>query len=83
MSASPVKARAVELGLNVTDSLDDIRALEDTQDAVAVVVAYGRIIPVDILSVMPMVNVHFSLHPRWRGAAPVERAILEIGRAHV
>ncbi len=76
VSASPVKARAVELGLNVTDSLDDIRALEDTQDAVAVVVAYGRIIPVDILSVMPMVNVHFSLLPRWRGAAPVERAIL-------
>lgn len=76
MSASPVKARALELGLNVTDSLDDIRALEGTQDAVAVVVAYGRLIPVDILSIMPMVNVHFSLLPRWRGAAPVERAIL-------
>jgi len=76
VSASPVKARALELGLNVTDALDDLRALDVTPDTVAVVVAYGRIIPVDILSLMPMVNVHFSLLPRWRGAAPVERAIL-------
>ena len=41
------------------------------------VVAYGRIIPVDVLDRLPMVNLHFSLLPRWRGAAPVERAILE------
>jgi methionyl-tRNA formyltransferase len=41
-----------------------------------VVVAYGRIIKPDILAALPMVNVHFSLLPRWRGAAPVERAIL-------
>ena len=39
-------------------------------------VAYGRIIPGRILEALPMVNVHFSLLPRWRGAAPVERAIL-------
>ena len=76
VSASPVKARALELGLNVTDALDDLRTLDVTPDTVAVVVAYGRIIPVDILSLVPMVNVHFSLLPRWRGAAPVERAIL-------
>ena len=42
----------------------------------AVVVAYGRIIPTRLLDVVPMVNLHFSLLPRWRGAAPVERAIL-------
>ncbi len=42
-----------------------------------VVVAYGRIIPVAVLDRLPMVNLHFSLLPRWRGAAPVERAILE------
>ncbi len=41
-----------------------------------VVVAYGRIIKPDVLAAVPMVNVHFSLLPRWRGAAPVERAIL-------
>jgi len=40
------------------------------------VVAYGRIIRPDVLDALPMVNLHFSLLPRWRGAAPVERAIL-------
>lgn len=76
-SPSPVKARALELGLRVTDSLDDIKGMEIPADAVGVVVAYGRIIPVDVLALLPMLNVHFSLLPRWRGAAPVERAILE------
>jgi methionyl-tRNA formyltransferase len=42
----------------------------------AVVVAYGRIIPAALLARVPMVNLHFSLLPRWRGAAPVERALL-------
>lgn len=41
-----------------------------------VVVAFGRLVPVQVLSEVPMVNLHFSLLPRWRGAAPVERAIL-------
>ena len=39
-------------------------------------VAYGRLIRPHVLAVLPMVNLHFSLLPRWRGAAPVERAIL-------
>jgi methionyl-tRNA formyltransferase len=41
-----------------------------------VVVAFGRLIKPHVLEALPMVNVHFSLLPRWRGAAPVERAIL-------
>jgi methionyl-tRNA formyltransferase len=41
-----------------------------------VVVAFGRIIRLPVLEAVPMVNLHFSLLPRWRGAAPVERAIL-------
>ena len=41
-----------------------------------VVVAYGRFIPNHLLARLPLVNLHFSLLPRWRGAAPVERAIL-------
>ena len=41
-----------------------------------VVVAYGRIIRPHVLAALPMINVHFSLLPRWRGAAPVERALL-------
>ncbi len=71
---SPVKAAAVELGLEVTDRLGDILAVSAE---LGVVVAYGRIIPEAVLDHLPMVNLHFSLLPRWRGAAPVERAILE------
>ena len=41
-----------------------------------VVVAFGRLIKPHVLEAVPMVNLHFSLLPRWRGAAPVERAIL-------
>ena len=74
MAPSPVKVAALELGLNVTDSLDGV---PDSGADLGVVVAYGRIIPVAVLDRLPMVNLHFSLLPRWRGAAPVERAILE------
>ena len=73
LSPSPVKAAALELGLRVTEDLAD---LADVDVDLAVVVAYGRIIPTSILERIPMVNLHFSLLPRWRGAAPVERAIL-------
>ena len=70
---SPVKREALELGLQVTDDLDQVTGVGAE---LGVVVAYGRIIPERILDPLPMVNVHFSLLPRWRGAAPVERAIL-------
>ena len=70
---SPVKAAAEELALPVTDRVDDV--LEGGAE-LGVVVAYGRLIKPHILAVLPMVNLHFSLLPRWRGAAPVERAIL-------
>ncbi len=63
----------MELGLAVTHDLDD---LPSAGVELAVVVAYGRIIPTRLLEQIPMVNLHFSLLPRWRGAAPVERAIL-------
>ncbi len=72
-SPSPVKAAATELGLRVTDSLDEVRGVEAE---LGVVVAYGRIIPVAVLDQLDMINLHFSLLPRWRGAAPVERALL-------
>ena len=41
-----------------------------------VVVAFGQLIKPHVLDELPMVNLHFSLLPRWRGAAPVERALL-------
>jgi methionyl-tRNA formyltransferase len=70
---SPVKAAAFELGLPVSDRVADV---VDAAPELAVVVAFGRLVKPDVLERVPMLNVHFSLLPRWRGAAPVERAIL-------
>ncbi len=70
---SPVKVAALELGLAVTDRLAD---LDDVEADLAVVVAYGHLVPEVMLGRLAFVNLHFSLLPRWRGAAPVERAIL-------
>ncbi|MGH9157459.1 MAG: methionyl-tRNA formyltransferase [Acidimicrobiales bacterium] len=71
--ASPVKAAALDAGLAVSDRVDDVMA---AGAELGVVVAFGRLIRPHVLEVVPMVNLHFSLLPRWRGAAPVERAIL-------
>jgi len=83
LMASPVKQRALECGIAVSqperarndDFVEELRAL--APDAIAVV-AYGQILPRAILELAPRgcVNLHFSLLPRWRGAAPVQRAIL-------
>lgn len=73
LSPSAVKAAALELGLPVTDRVDDLLEVEVD---LGVVVAFGRLIRPHVLAAVPMVNLHFSQLPRWRGAAPVERAIL-------
>lgn len=70
---SPVKETAIALGLPV---VTDVDAILGQGIDLGVVVAYGRIIKPHVLAQVPMVNLHFSLLPRWRGAAPVERAIL-------
>ena len=72
-SPSPVKAAAERLGLPVSHEVDDVLTVGAE---VGVVVAFGRIIRPHVLAELPMVNLHFSLLPRWRGAAPVERALL-------
>ncbi len=85
---TPVKQRAGELGIPVVQP-EKIRSNESLKSklrgigpALILVVAYGRILPVDILDIPQYgcVNVHFSLLPRYRGAAPVNRA-LENGEA--
>lgn len=70
---SPVKAAALDLGLPVSDRPEDAA---EVGAELGVVVAFGRIIKKGLLERLPLVNAHFSLLPRWRGAAPVERAIL-------
>jgi len=73
VTPSPIKAAARELGIPVSHAMEDVAG---AGVELAVVVAYGRLIPTALLDQVPMVNLHFSLLPRWRGAAPVERAIL-------
>ena len=78
---SPVKRAAIDLGVPVLTPVKSREVIEDVRDSGAemgVVVAFGQLLPVALLAAVPggFVNVHFSLLPRWRGAAPVERAIL-------
>lgn len=82
LQASPVKQAATSLGLPVFQPLnfksDEALAQLRLQDAdLMVVVAYGLILPQAVLDVprMGCWNVHASLLPRWRGAAPIQRAI--------
>jgi methionyl-tRNA formyltransferase len=68
---APAKLKALQLGLRAVESLD---APLDAETIV--LVAYGRLIPRGLLEQHLWLNVHPSLLPRWRGAAPVERAIM-------
>jgi methionyl-tRNA formyltransferase len=79
--APPVKTAAIEWGIPVLQPRDDdglLDAFIGRDLDVAVVVAYGRILSPRLLASVKkgFLNVHFSLLPRWRGAAPVARAIL-------
>ena len=81
-SPSPVKQAAIELQIPVTHDVADAISLVASSGAISagrsigVVVAYGHIISAEALQMLPMINIHYSLLPRWRGAAPVERALL-------
>jgi methionyl-tRNA formyltransferase len=84
LTPTAVARTAHRLGLPLLE-IDDIREAEGSSALaalgldVAVVVAYGRLLSPDLLALprRGCVNLHFSLLPRWRGAAPVQRAILE------
>jgi methionyl-tRNA formyltransferase len=73
LAAPPAKEAAERLGIPV---LQPERLTEVPGDAPVVVVAYGAIVPEKLLGERLWLNVHPSLLPRWRGAAPVERAIM-------
>ncbi len=83
LHASPVKQRAVERGWPVHQpasfkSPEAMQILRDLQLDALVVVAYGLILPPPALECprLGCINIHASLLPRWRGAAPIQRAIL-------
>ncbi len=83
VSEAPVKARAVEAGvavlqptrLKADEFLDAFRAWKAD---IGVVAAYGRLLPQVLLDIPPhgLLNVHASLLPAWRGASPIQRAVL-------
>ncbi len=79
---SPVKRAALEAGLAVTQpqnfrSEAAVATLRSLEPEVMIVVAYGLILPAEVLRIPRhgCINVHASLLPRWRGAAPIQRAI--------
>ena len=83
LTACPVKEKARELNLPVfqPESLKDKtiqQQLGTLKADVMVVVAYGQILPIDVLNTPKYgcLNIHASLLPRWRGAAPIQRAII-------
>ena len=81
LAAPPAAEAARELGIDVDqpESVNAPEALERIDAArpdAVVVCAYGALLKEPLLSRYPMLNVHPSLLPRWRGAAPVERAIM-------
>ena len=80
---SPVHDRAMALGLPVRHpatlrDTDEQGAFADLNADVAVVVAYGLILPAPVLAAprLGCLNIHASLLPRWRGAAPIQRAVM-------
>lgn len=83
LEPSPVKDAALELGLPVLEAAriepNVLNALKEARADVFCVAAYGCILPDEVITMAPLgcVNVHASLLPRWRGAAPIQRCILE------
>jgi methionyl-tRNA formyltransferase len=83
LKASPVKELALQHGIEVfqPETLKDAAAqsrIEEAKADVMIVAAYGLIIPTNVLN-MPRLgcyNIHASLLPRWRGAAPIQRSLL-------
>ncbi|MCR4838323.1 MAG: methionyl-tRNA formyltransferase [Eubacterium sp.] len=79
----PVKVKALELGIPVFQPVklreqENVEQIKDLAPEIIVVAAYGQILPVSILEIPPYgcINIHASLLPKYRGAAPIERAIL-------
>ena len=82
VSACPVKARALELGVPVLSPeklKDDFDKIAATPFDLGIAVAYGKIFRPDFLALpkLGILNVHFSLLPKLRGAAPVQQALIQ------
>ncbi|MEY3972189.1 MAG: hypothetical protein RLY84_582 [Actinomycetota bacterium] len=80
LAPSEVATAATELGIPLlkTDRIgpSELQAIESAQAKVAIVVAFGSLIPKTALSVLPWWNLHFSLLPLWRGASPLQMSLI-------
>ena len=84
LSPPPVKVMAVEAGIKVLQSKsartpEFLAKIQEAKADVAVVVAYGKILPLSVLEAFPhgCINIHGSLLPKYRGAAPIQWAVID------
>ena len=87
INLSPVNLYSNEIGLNVRypktlNNESEFHFIKSLSPDVVVVVAYGKLLPAKILNIgkIKFLNIHASLLPRWRGAAPIQRSIMEMDR---
>ncbi|MBU6376659.1 MAG: methionyl-tRNA formyltransferase, partial [Bdellovibrionales bacterium] len=83
LKAPPVKQKAIELGIDIfqpekLSQPGEYERLQALRPELVIVVAYGQILKQNVLDLPPLgcINVHASVLPRWRGAAPIQWAIL-------
>ncbi len=84
---SPIHLEAEKLNLDVRhpknlDNETELNFIENSKVKFVIVVAYGQIIPEKFLKISNLIflNIHASLLPRWRGAAPIQRSIMEMDK---
>jgi methionyl-tRNA formyltransferase len=83
LTPSPVATKAMELGLPVLKANrineEELARINAAEAELALVVAFGSLIPQAALNSLPWWNIHFSLLPKWRGASPLQQSILSGG----
>ena len=84
-SAVHVEAENLKLPIRLPENLNnesDYKFIKDSNAKIVVVVAYGQIIPKKFLNIKNLIflNIHASLLPRWRGAAPIQRSIMQMDK---
>ena len=88
LNISPVHGISETLGIDVRspsylkDNQEEINFIKNLNADLAIVVAYGKIIPNEILNLTKkgFINIHASLLPKWRGAAPIQRSIMNLDK---
>ena len=88
LNISPVQGISETLGIDVRSpsylngNQEEINFIKNLNADLAIVVAYGKIIPNEILSLTKkgFINIHASLLPKWRGAAPIQRSIMNLDK---